>query len=45
MRKLESSQIKMGRRLLGPSNTVGSAGRSMVEEAGGKEGKVEGDVW
>ena len=45
--KLESSQMKIGRRLLGTSNTVAgvSAGRSSVEKAGKKEGRNEGDIW
>ena len=27
------------------SSKSGSAGRTRVEEAGGKEGRVEGDLW
>ena len=45
-RKLESAQMKMDRRLWGAkSSRSGSAGRSKVEEAGGKEGRDEGGVW
>ena len=45
-KKLESSMTKMGRRLLGESNTVQdfSTGRSWVDDAGENVGRDEGDV-
>ena len=47
MQEAESAQMIMGRRLLGASNTVAGVavqGDPRVEEAGGKEGRGEGDV-
>ena len=46
-RKLESAQMRVGWRLLGPNNTVAgvTVQESKVEEAGVKEERDEGDVW
>ena len=45
-RKLETAQLRLGRRLLGPSRTRSrSTRRSGMEEAGREEGGEEGIIW